>query len=94
MFTSMGGETDGSGTATVGENFEATPGVAVPRDVVLSWFEQRLSYNFAENTCSSICGFYTQVRFMKIIKTIVIKIILGREKGNSKSNMKMTGHFM
>ena len=34
--------------------------------VEVSWFNQRLNYNYNENTCSTVCGFYTQVRYFEL----------------------------
>jgi pathogenesis-related protein 1 len=44
-----------------GENIYATSGTASPQAVVTSWVSEDANYNYANNTCSGVCGHYTQV---------------------------------
>jgi len=44
-----------------GENLYATSGSAAPADVVASWVAEATSYDHAANSCSDVCGHYTQV---------------------------------
>jgi pathogenesis-related protein 1 len=44
-----------------GENLFATTGVATPANVVASWIAEAESYDHATNSCSDVCGHYTQV---------------------------------
>jgi uncharacterized protein YkwD len=45
----------------VGENIYASSGTASPTGAVTSWDAEKARYNFAANTCSGVCGHYTQV---------------------------------
>lgn len=45
----------------VGENIYASGGTASPTDAVTSWASESANYNYAANTCSGVCGHYTQV---------------------------------
>jgi hypothetical protein len=46
----------------VGENIYGTGGaVATPAAAVALWAAEAANYNFANNTCSGICGHYTQI---------------------------------
>ena len=48
--------------SSVGENLGITSASMDDYDGLFeSWLSQRNSYNFTPNTCSSICGQYTQV---------------------------------
>jgi pathogenesis-related protein 1 len=44
-----------------GENLYATSGSAAPAEVLKSWVDEKRSYNYANNSCSGVCGHYTQV---------------------------------
>lgn len=44
-----------------GENIYATSGSVAPGDVVASWMSEEPDYDYAANSCSAICGHYTQV---------------------------------
>ena len=44
-----------------GENIYATSGSATPQNVVGSWVSEAGNYNYANNSCSGVCGHYTQV---------------------------------
>ncbi len=44
-----------------GENLYASTNTATPAAVVNYWMMEAQSYNYSTNTCSSICGHYTQV---------------------------------
>lgn len=47
--------------ATVGENLFAGTGSTDYTAAVQSWFDERQHYDYAANTCSAVCGHYTQV---------------------------------
>jgi uncharacterized protein YkwD len=45
-----------------GENLYASSGLnPTPADVVTSWVSEVKDYDYASNTCSNVCGHYTQV---------------------------------
>jgi pathogenesis-related protein 1 len=45
-----------------GENLYATSGGGATAAAVLkSWVDEKSSYNYANNSCSGVCGHYTQV---------------------------------
>jgi hypothetical protein len=49
-----------------GENLYASgskpnPPNSSPQDVVSSWYSEKANYNYGANTCSGVCGHYTQV---------------------------------
>lgn len=44
-----------------GENLYASTGSSTPADVVGSWVSEVADYNYASNSCSGVCGHYTQV---------------------------------
>jgi hypothetical protein len=44
-----------------GENLYATTGQATPQEVVGSWVSEVAFYDYEANTCSDVCGHYTQV---------------------------------
>lgn len=44
-----------------GENIYATSGSAAPQDVLGSWASEVSDYNYGSNSCSGVCGHYTQV---------------------------------
>jgi hypothetical protein len=44
-----------------GENIYATSGSSKPADVVSSWVSEDKDYDYASNTCTNVCGHYTQV---------------------------------
>jgi len=53
-----------SGANGLGENLYANAGsLATPQDVVKSWDDEAVDYDYATNTCNAgaICGHYTQV---------------------------------
>ena len=45
----------------VGENIYASGGTASPTQAVFLWVSESANYNLAANTCSGVCGHYTQV---------------------------------
>jgi pathogenesis-related protein 1 len=44
-----------------GENLFASTGGSTPSDVVGSWVSEVADYNYGSNSCSGVCGHYTQV---------------------------------
>jgi uncharacterized protein YkwD len=49
-------------TLQFGENlYEITGGTAVPSRVVNAWASEVASYNLQENSCTGMCGHYTQL---------------------------------
>ena len=46
---------------TYGENLFWTSGTATPGAVVAAWVSEVKDYNYAANSCSAVCGHYTQV---------------------------------
>jgi len=51
-----------SGTPGLGENLAATAGFQyTPEALVKAWTSEIADYNYANNTCSGVCGHYTQV---------------------------------
>ena len=51
-----------------GENIFATSGTATPTSVVESWVSEVKDYNYGSNSCSKVCGHYTQVVWAKTTK--------------------------
>jgi hypothetical protein len=49
------------GTGNYGQNIYATSSTATPLEVVSSWASEQANYDYAANTCSAICGHYTQM---------------------------------
>jgi pathogenesis-related protein 1 len=45
----------------VGENIYASGGQADPQQAVELWVSEASNYNYANNSCSGVCGHYTQV---------------------------------
>ena len=45
----------------VGENIYGSGGAATGTDAVQSWASEEADYDYASNTCSGICGHYTQI---------------------------------
>ena len=45
----------------VGENIYASSGSANGPGAVSSWISEKKNYNYAKNSCSGVCGHYTQV---------------------------------
>jgi hypothetical protein len=45
----------------VGENIFASSGAASPQQAVSLWAGEKNNYNYANNTCSGVCGHYTQL---------------------------------
>jgi len=51
-----------SGAKGLGENlFMGTTGYYDPTDVINSWGEEIKNYTYNDNSCSGVCGHYTQV---------------------------------
>lgn len=49
-----------------GENlFASAGGGTTPQSVVDSWVSEAADYNYASNSCSGVCGHYTQVVWAK-----------------------------
>ena len=45
-----------------GENlYTISGGMASPGDVIDAWVSEAQGYNFSRNTCSGVCGHYTQI---------------------------------
>lgn len=44
-----------------GENIFATTGTGTPAGAVKLWVDEKRNYNYANNSCSGVCGHYTQV---------------------------------
>lgn len=51
-----------------GENIYATSGGATPQGVVGSWSSEAKDYDYANNSCSDVCGHYTQVVWAKSLR--------------------------
>lgn len=45
----------------VGENIYASSGTASAMGAVQSWASEKAKYDYASNTCSGVCGHYTQL---------------------------------
>lgn len=45
----------------VGENIYASGGAASAQQAVQLWASEQANYNYATNTCSGVCGHYTQL---------------------------------
>lgn len=48
-----------------GENLYASSGGSTPADVVGSWVSEVADYDYATDSCSGVCGHYTQVVWAK-----------------------------
>lgn len=48
-----------------GENIYASSGASTPDNVVSSWVSEVADYDYASNSCSGVCGHYTQVVWAK-----------------------------
>jgi uncharacterized protein YkwD len=44
-----------------GENIYASTDTPTPQDVVSSWASEAADYDYATNSCSNVCGHYTQI---------------------------------
>jgi pathogenesis-related protein 1 len=44
-----------------GENIFAATGSKSPKDVVDDWVSEKTDYDYATDSCSGVCGHYTQV---------------------------------
>jgi uncharacterized protein YkwD len=53
--------TTGSGYAYVGENIFGSGGTATAAAAMHSWMSEEADYNYAANSCSGVCGHYTQI---------------------------------
>jgi pathogenesis-related protein 1 len=62
----------------VGENIYASSGNATAQGAVQAWASEAANYNYANNTCSGICGHYTQIVWRSTAK-------LGCAKGDCPS---------
>jgi uncharacterized protein YkwD len=51
-----------------GENLYADTGQGDASAVVADWVAERASYDFSSNTCSGVCGHYTQVVWAKSLR--------------------------
>ncbi|MFO0569207.1 MAG: CAP domain-containing protein [Polyangiaceae bacterium] len=51
-----------------GENLYASTNSSSPQAVVQSWMSEESSYDYASNSCSDVCGHYTQVVWAKSTK--------------------------
>lgn len=45
----------------VGENIYASTAESAPSAVVESWASEAADFNYADNSCSAVCGHYTQI---------------------------------
>ncbi len=45
----------------VGENVFGSSGAATAQQAVTSWANERNNYDYATNTCTGVCGHYTQI---------------------------------
>ena len=61
------GRSDGYGSY-VGENIYASSGSANGPGAVSSWMSEKKNYDYAKNSCSGVCGHYTQVVWKKTTK--------------------------
>ncbi len=52
----------------VGENIYASSGTATAQGAVNSWASEAANYNYANNTCSGVCGHYTQIVWRTTLK--------------------------
>ena len=52
----------------VGENIYASSGTATAQGAVSSWASEQANYNYANNTCTGVCGHYTQIVWRTSIK--------------------------
>lgn len=50
-----------AGGSYVGENIYGSSGTATGPAAVASWASEAANYNYASNTCSGVCGHYTQL---------------------------------
>ncbi len=48
-----------------GENLYASTNSSAPKQVVDSWVSEVADYNYGSNSCSKVCGHYTQVVWAK-----------------------------
>ncbi len=51
-----------------GENIYADTGQGDAQAVVADWVSEKKNYNYAANSCSSVCGHYTQVVWAKSLR--------------------------
>jgi len=51
----------GGGSGGLGENIAAGTTPESPTTAVADWLSEKGSYDYATNTCASICGHYTQI---------------------------------
>ena len=51
-----------------GENLFASSGKSTPAAVVADWVSEDAKYNYAANSCSDVCGHYTQVVWAKSLR--------------------------
>ena len=53
--------------SSVGENLAISPALGDNYEgLFMSWHNERSAYNFTTNSCSRVCGHYTQVRCIAI----------------------------
>jgi hypothetical protein len=52
----------------VGENIYASSGTADAQGAVTSWTNEKSNYDYASNTCTGVCGHYTQVVWRDTVK--------------------------
>ncbi|MBK7533984.1 MAG: Fis family transcriptional regulator [Myxococcales bacterium] len=57
-----------TGGAYVGENIYGSSGSATGPAAVASWASEAANYNYASNTCSDVCGHYTQLVWRETTK--------------------------
>lgn len=51
-----------------GENLFASTGQSTPAAVVADWVGEDANYDYASNSCSGVCGHYTQVVWAKSLR--------------------------
>lgn len=52
----------------IGENIYASSGTATAQGAVTSWASEKSDYNYANNSCSGVCGHYTQIVWRTTLK--------------------------
>lgn len=59
--SSQQSRTNAAGYAYVGENIYASGGTATAMGAVDLWAAEKANYTYSTNTCSGVCGHYTQI---------------------------------
>lgn len=75
------------GSGYVGENlYAATGGEPSAATVVESWFNEYSDYNYSTNSCSNMCGHYTQIVWRNSVKVGCSSVFCPTVQGLSFSN--------